>query len=207
MAVLDPVWAMSGTRRTTGEAIADLTRFVALDDAIDLTIGSDRGFWTDHKPERLVTNDASLLVEADHHIDITLDALPLPDKSFAVAAFDPPYRMSGTSSTTGMAGEMNDRYGVDRYRSKREIWELYAAGITEAVRLARQHIVVKCMNQTSSGAFQPQTHHVWWVATELECVQACALYVVATPRAQPAGRGVLRPAANVSELLVFEVPR
>ena len=206
---LRAIWAMSGTRRTTGGAIADAVPFnVIADDTIDLSIGEGAGFWTEYRPPRLVTNDAAPAVPADHHVDVQLEQLPYPARSFGTACWDPPYRMSGTSSKTGMAGDMNQRYGVDRYRPKREIWALYEAGIIEAVRLTRAsgHIIVKCGDQTSSGAFQGQSHHVWSIAEKLGCQMEFILFVVAVPRAQPAGRGVQRLSANVSQLLVFEVP-
>ena len=192
---LTPVWAMCGTRQTTGEAIADAAEFGVIgDDTIDLTIGVAAGFWTDYRPARLVTNDANPDVPADHHVDVEIARLPHLDGTFDTVVFDPPYRMSGTSSKDGGNGVMNDRYGVDRYRPKREIWSIYRNGVAEAVRLSNRWVIVKCMDQTSSGAFQGQSQHVWRCADELGCSMEFVLYVVAAPR--PAGRSRRAPPAG-----------
>ncbi len=202
---LRPLWAMHGFRRTTGEAIADAAEFgVIVEPVIDLTVGAERGFWTDHKPKRLVTNDASLEVPADYHIDLLVDELPLPARRFGTAVFDPPYRMSGRADRRD---GLSDRFGVDRYRGRGEIWSLYEAGVAEAIRLSNHWVIVKCQDQTSSGVFQGQSHHIWEVALDHRARLEFVMFVVGVPRKQPAGRGVRRPQANVSQLMVFQVPR
>lgn len=204
--VLRPLWAMHGFRRTTSEAILDAHQFgVIADHTVDLTIGSHRGFWTDYTPPRLVTNDASEAVPADHHVDVESAQLPYAAKTFGTAVFDPPYRMSGRASKTGGVAASNDRFGVDRYRPKREIWSIYAGGIGEAIRLARDFVIIKCQDQTSSGTFQSQSHHVHDVALDLGAQLEFVLYVVGVPTSQPAGRGIKRPQSNVSQLMVFKV--
>lgn len=197
-----------GTRETNGELIADAHDLGYIPGRVlDTTIGPDAGFWTKHRPDELVTNDINPSVEADFHHDIR-DGLPFDDRSFDTVVFDPPYRMSGTRKGTS-ASVLDERYGLDgEYEPASVIYDRFERGTLESLRLAGQFVLVKCMDQISSGSYQPQTFFVWRTATTAGAILVDHLLVVSNhPRSQPAGRRQVHARREYSSLLVFRAPR
>jgi hypothetical protein len=75
---------------------------------------------------------------------------------FDAVAFDPDYKLQGTSSNAGPASS-NGRYGMDReYRSVEEQYGVIGKGLTECVRVTKPGgmVLVKYMSQVVSGAVQ-----------------------------------------------------
>ena len=63
---MKPVYGFDPTRRTNGQAIADLATLGLLEGAVlDLTVGPRAGFWARYRPEVLVTNDLDPEVPAE----------------------------------------------------------------------------------------------------------------------------------------------
>lgn len=180
---MSPVLANDATRRTNGEAIADLARLGILraeDHTLDLTYGPNGGFWTEWRPDRLVTNDADPMVAADWHHDArNIDS---PPNSFDVVTWDPPYGYRGTSRLASDA-----TYGLGTYATPDAVDALLIDGTLSAIRLARRVVLVKCQDQCVSGRFRDQSGFVCDAARQAGAEVVGKLYVAAR-RAQPAGK-------------------
>lgn len=113
-------------------------------------------FWTDWRPEHLTA--------VDLHPDkgaVTADFrhLPFPDGGFDSVAFDPGYKLNGKPSAGGPA-DSDANYGVDEPRTWQDRYQLIFDGMTECARVSRRYVLVKCMDQVSSG-------HVRWQTVDL----------------------------------------
>lgn len=109
---------------------------------VDLTYG--RGvFWKASVDQtvvsrQLTTNDFDPDVDSDHHLDFR--DTNFPDMAFDVAVLDPPFTSSGEGQYNG--------YGTDRTvegapQNRKDIRALLTAGMTEAMRIASQGLIVK----------------------------------------------------------------
>lgn len=120
---------------------------------VDLTYGSEGGWWKRHRPNGLVVSDH----------DFT--HLPYADGSFATVCFDPPYVQTGGASTKAeLATGFRDRFGInDQKRSEAELLQLILDGATEAARITDResgHLCVKAMDFVGSGRFCDWTYAV-----------------------------------------------
>lgn len=68
-------------------------------------------------------------------------------------------------------------------------------------------LLVKCMDQVSSGAMRWQRYAVMARATAAGLTLVEELNMLTRPRPQPGGRGVKHAASNASHLLIFQAPR
>jgi hypothetical protein len=142
-------------RRSNAQLIADFAELGYFEGLVlDMTYGKGR-FWKQHRPDNLVTNDLNPASEARFHHDFT--ALPGDwGQWFDMAVLDPPYKLNGTASRGGPATS-DDDYGVGgEYRTPSGRHELMRRGLTEAARVSRRYVLVKCMDQVVSGSFHWQ---------------------------------------------------
>lgn len=170
------------TWRTNAHLIADLVRLDYLretDRVLDPTYG--RGtWWKLWRPTELV---------AHHRPDDGVDfrALPHPDDSFDVVAFDPPYVCTGGRETSTL-GEFNDRYGLtDTPRRPGELQAMNDAGLAECARVVRRGglILAKCADYVWSGKV------VW--GTDATRDAAVALGLVVVDRFEHVGKARAQP--------------
>lgn len=192
-----------GTRTTNAQAIADCRTLGYLDDdhsVLDLTYGLGR-FWKHYRPARLVANDIDPRRDADLRIDWTTpEALALLQElgDWDDIAFDPPYKLNGTS-----AHPSDDGYGVTGRVTELDRMTAIARGTHCALRLARRHVLVKVQDQVVSGRKVWQTHLVVAFADELGARLIDQLHVQSY-RPQPAGRRQLHARQDYSTLLIFD---
>lgn len=185
---------------TNAEMIEDVARLGYLEGhVLDLTYGYGT-FWKNWTPAELTTNDLSP-DKGEFHYDFR--HTPWGSNDFDSVVFDPPYKLNGTSRPEDYG--VDERYGVDVPMRWQDKFELIADGLTEALRLARKHVLLKCMDQVVSGAKRWQTfemasrvidHGGWVLADRFD--------LLVTPRPQPEGRRQVHSQGNYSTLLVFE---
>ena len=159
-------------------------------------------FWREYQPSMLIAMD----IDASYGVMVA-DAMRLPfaNDSVDTVVFDPPYKLNGTSTGIG-ASALDHRYGVHgSYVPAAVRHELLLNGTSEACRVARQYVLVKCADQISSGRYNPQTYMVWQRAIEHGCTLIDSLHVLGG-REQPAGTRQLHARRNYSTLMVFGMP-
>jgi hypothetical protein len=165
---------------------------------LDLTYGKGV-FWKRWRPDHLTTNDLNPEVPT---WNFDFRCTGWNDATFDVVAFDPPYKLNGTSQDA-----MDGRYGVDdAYVPIPARHQLMLDGLTEAARLVKPRgiVLAKCQDQVSSG-------RVWWqtdLLTEhgrtVGLNKIDRLDLLVTPRKQPEGRRQVHASRNYSTLLVFK---
>jgi hypothetical protein len=194
----EPIYNFDPERTTNAQAIAAAAALDFLDGIVlDLTVGPEAGFWRRWRPARLVTNDIDPEVPADHHFDAR--AFPWPDASFDTVVVDPQYGYRGTSR---LASDV--RYGLARpYVPAADIDANLFAITTEALRLARCCVLVKCEDQNVSGRYRPQRHRLLDHAEALGATVVGELYVY-SPRAQPSGKRQLNIWTSCSTLVILQ---
>lgn len=110
-------------------------------DVLDMTYGEGK-WWERIRPAGLVGHD----LKTDG-VDFT--NLPHDDGSFDAVCFDPPYVLSGGKPSGALAdGEFQNRYGIgiaNGVTGWAGLVELVTAGLTEACRVSRGFVLVKCM--------------------------------------------------------------
>jgi hypothetical protein len=200
---------LAAAYRTNAEAIADCAKLGYLKDddlVLDATYGIGR-WWTKRRPRRLVTSDLDRRRPADLHADFR--ALPFPDETFNVGAFDPSYCPPGGRTTTTI-GEMHDRYGMtDMPRTPAAVQALINAGLDEHFRCVRRGgiVLAKCKSYITSGIYQHQEYETTRYALDklgFEIVDR--LFVMQrTPGPQSQTRQV-HARNNASTLLVLRRP-
>lgn len=185
------------TRTTNAQAISDLASLGMLrpdDVTLDVTFGNGV-FWSEWKPTYLVTNDLDPEVAAMNHWDAR--SLPCPAGSFDVVVFDPPYANRGTSRLA-----MDARYGITKYRARRDVEQLLIDGTIEALRVARRLVLVKCQDAAVASRYSPQSYLVWEAARKHGGRLVAELHVVGR-REQPTGKRQLNVWSAASTLLAF----
>lgn len=199
---MSEVLVFDPTRRHNGDLIAHAAQIGWLPEPVfDATYGLGR-FWSEYKPETLVTND--LFTEADNDWDWRY---PVHEHSaslgsFGAVVFDPPFKEQGTPSTSYHT--MNKGYGVDVARTKSDLHTLLSIGAINCADLVRPggFLLVKCMDQIVCGRFTSQTTMFREV---IEALPGWAfeswLHLASTPRPQ---RSQVKPRNNYSTLLAFK---
>jgi hypothetical protein len=198
------ILAIDPDRRTNGQLVADCARLGYLPEpVVDPTYGLS-GMWSRHRPRSLFAFDAD---PSRGQAVADLGNLPLADNSAGSLLLDPPYRLGGTP-TTNHDGGMDDRYGIDRYRTPDDVAELYRRGITEAARVVRPggYVLVKCQDQICGGRLRLQTAEVIAFAQSIDLEVVDVLHLVGG-RPQPPGRRQVHARRNYSTMVVFEVTR
>lgn len=150
---------MSVMASTSAEAMHRITEVLFADarSALDLTYGLG-GFWKFPHPTIEVVG---LDLDPARGLDLVADyrSTGLPDASFDLVAFDPPYISNPSHSGTSV---MASRFGS--FANVRELEESVRAGTREAWRLCRLGIVVKVQNHMHGGKF---VHMTRWVMEEI----------------------------------------
>ena len=95
---------------------------------------------------RVTTNDLDLATDAEWHSDFRNACFA--SSSYDIVVFDPPFTSSGEGQYNG--------YGTDRTvegapQNRKDIRELLAGGMREAMRIARSGIIVKAQVVVESG--------------------------------------------------------
>lgn len=192
---------LATTARTNAQLIADCAHLGYLradDEVLDVTWGLGR-WWTDWQPDRLEGSDLNA-AKSPTGTSIDFTDLPHPDGSFDVVAFDPPYKLNGT----GGSHPSDHGYGVATIGVR---WQdrhtLIRQGISEAARVARRTVLLKCKDQVCSGKVRWQTREF------ADHAETCGLELVdrldvVSYRPQPAGRRQVHARRNTSTLLVLQ---
>lgn len=152
-------------------------------DVADVTYG--RGKWWDRvRPARLVAHDMRL-----DGVDFT--ALPEPDATYDVVAFDPPYIPQGGYDTSTALQFVAD-YGLTS-RSRGELWRLLGAGLGECARVLRPdgRLLVKCCDFVNGGSFHLGHRRVLDIADGLGL--SCWDLIVHHTGSGPGGHNIFTP--------------
>lgn len=195
------VHAFDPDRRTNARLMADCARLGYLDGVVlDLTYGKG-AFWTEYRPETLVTNDLDPATGADYCENFTRSTFAT-HAEFDTVVFDPPYRMGGTPSTP----TFDAAYGLTVWRGVDEIRALMSMGAWEACRIARRLALIKCQDSVNGGRVRMQTVWMADAVDRVGCRVVDSLHVVGG-RAQPKGRAQTRARHGYSTLLVIDTTR
>jgi hypothetical protein len=96
-----------------------------------------------------------VLIKHDLEIDgVDFRALPEPDNTFDLVAFDPPYVSIGGVETTKLP-DFLDRYGMGMTKGHKALFAMNVAGLAECARVAKRRgiVFVKCGDFVESGQF------------------------------------------------------
>jgi hypothetical protein len=171
-----------GTNADLIAALADL--YLSDGSVLDVTYG--RGKWWDRfRPDDFRGHDL-----ATDGVDFT--QLPYADGSWDVVVYDPPYVPTGspTTNAAALAGH-RDRYGIAGYRNMPDLDALIRAGLSEACRVARRWVLVKCADYTAGqNLVLGHVKVLGWV-TELGWV--CQDLVVHWSGTGPGGHNIWTP--------------
>lgn len=196
------ILALDPLRTSNARLIADVHTLGYLrddDTVLDVTYG-EGAFWKEWRPRQLTAHD----IDGDKAPDGPADFrhLPYDDYSFDVVVYDPPYKLNGTP---GHASD--DRYGVGgpKYVSTTSRVSLVLEGAIEAARVARRHVLVKCMDQVVSGRVRWMTDEVTAQMAAVGMAKLDRLEVHGY-REQPPDRRQVHARRNSSSLLVFDRP-
>ena len=125
---------------------------------LDVTYGQG-GFWTWPHGCDLTASDINPAAPCPLHLDFR--ALALPDLSFDVVVFDPPFTSSGHSA-------WSDRYGICRVhggpRNQKELAWWIDDGARGACRVARRAVLVKLKACVESGQVRDHWPYIRAVA-------------------------------------------
>lgn len=132
---------------TNAHLIEDVARlgYITDDDLVlDMTYGRG-GFWARYRPPRLVTVD----INTEAHIRADNRRLPVRDRAFDVAVFDPPYKLNGTPAL----GDFDARYGIEEVTRWQDRMDRIDDGLIAASRALTigGRLLVKCQDQVCSG--------------------------------------------------------
>lgn len=185
--------------KSNAHLIADVARLGYLrKDWVTLDPTYGRGvFWSIWKPDKLVRLD----LNPDKAPDAVADfkSLPYRDKSFKAVVFDPGYKLSGTPAM----GEMDERYGVDKYMRWQDKMIEILCGVEECARLTEEILLVKAADQVCSGKVVWQTYEITEVATSCG-LRLADRFDMLSYRKQPPGRSQVHARRNASTMLVFK---
>lgn len=177
---------------TNAHLIADAAELGYLDGTVLDTTYGDGNFWTEWKPEVLVTNDLHKL--ADHAWDYRT---PWTGDQYDTVVYDPPYKLRGTPSQPAF----DTQYGIEKPMRWQDIMDDIRIGAENCYPIARKYLLVKCKDQVVSGAVRWQTNMVT-TAIGIEHLVDRFDYLN-TPQPQPTGRRQIHASRNYSTLLVF----
>ncbi len=193
-----------GDWKTNAAMIAELATLGYLEGKVlDLTYGKGR-FWTDFRPELLVTNDIASEHPTHHQADFTNKFVCINTFGtwYDTIVFDPPYAYKGTPSGTAIDTD----YGVNRYRTADEVDALRYAGVETAALLCKPggYVLVKCQDQIVSGKPRWQTYDTVEFTKANTTLTLLEDLKFMSYRPQPAGRSQKHVRRNYSSLLVFK---
>ena len=202
---------------TNADLIAKVAPLYLTGSVLDVTYGEGK-WWDRYRPDDFTFHDL-------HKVDgVDFRNLPHDDGSFDAVCFDPPYVISGGRSTGRMAGsDFQDRYGIGGDRLKMTnseggnaaLHDLMQGGLTEAIRVSRRWVLVKCMEFAQGGgvnnAFGSDFHDAPYAMTKWALDLGAIKHdqIVHNCGAGPGGHNVFTPRRARREhsyLIVFRVP-
>jgi len=151
-------WIMPSVfRGTNAELMAAVAPMYLTGSVLDVTYG-DGKWWEKFQPDPFTAHDL-------HKLDgVDFRALPEPDASVDTVCLDPPYIISGGPSTARLGPDFQHRYGIGQdnlavalrctTEGTASLEALIGDGVTEACRVARRWLLVKCM-EFSQGSHVP----------------------------------------------------
>lgn len=183
------------TWRNNADLMVDVHRLGYIRGRVfDATPGRS-GLWWDG-----IVADSSLTIELNKGQDFR--DLQIPSYSYETVAFDPPYKLSGTPAM----GDMDARYGLDRYSPMYLRKGVMQRGFYECSRILvyNGHLLAKCQDQVSSGEVRWQTdwYTEWAETIGLKKVDRFDLLGKAIPQPMD-GRTQRHAHGRASSLLVF----
>lgn len=146
---------------TNSDLIAAVAHLYLTGDVCDVTYGRG-GWWRTYRPPGLVGHDLDPL--KGDGVDFT--DLPEEDGTYDAVCYDPPYVATGGQATTTAVGDYRDRFGLT-HTNNALLWELVRAGLSEAARVSRRWVLVKCMDYVSGSTFHLGHRRVMDMAEEL----------------------------------------
>ena len=180
-------------------------------ETLDCTYGLGR-FWRKWSPDPSVFRRHDLNPEKAPDGPMDFTALDYPDGRFNAVVFDPPYKLSGTSTGAGPSASDAD-YGVEAYRSVEATHNLARDGIRECLRVLHPgktgsretggFLLVKCQAQVASGRVHWQPRVFADFAEQFRGVRLVDMFHLPGHRAQPKGRPQVHARQNYSTLLVL----
>jgi hypothetical protein len=184
-----------GSWRINADLIADVAKLGYLEGSVvDLTYGRG-GFWRTYTPSSLWMCD----IDPERSpIGFSVDCrhTSFGDGQFNVAVLDLPYRMGGRSDR----GDFDDRYGTNVYEPWQGIYRKIFDGMKECARIAKDRMLVKCMDAVVSGEVHWQTRDFTDYAETLGFYLEDRFDMLVHCRPQPTQK---RTRSNYSTLLVL----
>lgn len=184
----------SVVRGDNGDLIREVCKlYVRPDDRIaDLTWGKG-SFWRKVPALRdAQVTGSDLLTVPERPWDFT--DTPYEPRSFDIAVIDPPYQPNGRTSV------ISDQYQLHTVGSMDEVRRFYRDGMTEAVRIARRQIWVKCMDMVHNGKQHPMMTTAVWQGMFLGLHLRDTFILIATARAAPPARWNVQHHAQATQL-------
>jgi hypothetical protein len=184
---------------SNAELMAAVAPYYLTGTVCDLTYG-EGAWWEKFRPEVFTAHDK---YKGDG-VDFT--NLPEADNTYDTVCFDPPYVASGGDSAT--LGDFQHAYGIGASRidgGNKSLGSLVLAGLSEAVRVSRSVILVKCMEYAQGGDFKDIPHDVTVAALSLGCYKHDQ--IVHHTGSGPGGHNIFVPKRarrHHSYLLVFK---
>lgn len=120
---------------------------------LDMTVGKGVFWKWERQGIDLTTWDKDERCHPDRVVDWTTPEVMAETMPYDVVVFDPPFAAIGPSKVfSGIAERSGARRG-EGLRSIHDVWWLYYAGVSLAVGMARQGVIVKTMNVVESGKY------------------------------------------------------
>lgn len=141
-----PVGPLLGSVQTgtNADLIARVAPLYLTGSVLDVTYGEGK-WWDRFTPDPFTYHDRDKV----DGVDFT--ALPEADRSVDTVCFDPPYVAAGGRDTS-TAGNFQDRYGIGG-TPQSTVHDMALLGLAEVCRVARQFVLVKCMEFVVSSEF------------------------------------------------------
>lgn len=193
-----------------GDLIVDVAHlhFREGDSILDPTYG--HGIWWKRADElpmhqlSKLSNDPGSTAYSEGH---DFRSMPFDDNSFDVVAYDPPYAAKGGRDTSTI-DDMDARFGLhDAPPTPIMLQDLIDDGLTEAVRVSRRLVLVKCMTYVSSGKLWLGEFLTLQHALHLGCRLEDRFIHVGGIGPDPKDRRQIHARNNASMLYVLRVPR
>jgi hypothetical protein len=176
--------------------MADVAKMGYLEGSVvDLTYG-EGGFWKEYRPQGLVACDIDAWKSLTFQTSIDCRRTHFLTGQFNVAVLDLPYRMGGKRDR----GKFDERYGTSDYESWQVTYQRIYDGIKECARIAKERILVKCMDSVVSGEIHWQTRDFADYAETIGFYLEDRFDMLTTSRPQ---RSQKRTRSNYSTLLVL----
>jgi hypothetical protein len=186
---------------SNAELIADVAKLGYLGGTVlDVTYGLGT-FWKVYQPAIFRGTDIDSS-KSRSGCSVDFRSLPFGDRSYDTVVIDPPYKLNGTPDPT-----VDARYGVHVAATWQDRMELMLQGLRECLRVSRQFVLMKCMDQVCSGKKRWQTFSCIAEAHRVGAELVDRFDMLVTPRQQPPGRRQIHTQGNYSTLLIFEKGR